>query len=245
MKKKLILSDNIEVIGNFLIVVKECNLSIDDFDFSCSDKERSNLYSQELSISVVHLNLKEPDVIRDLIEEYDLIISLHGQQIFPEELTNQVRCVNVHPGYLPDNRGWYPHIFSIINDVVAGVTIHEINNKIDAGPIIARRRVDCPAWYTSLELYRDILLVEMELIRSNLLLIINNGYVTQLPEASPKLILKRDFEEVKKLNLKEVGTCGDFINRLRGLSHGSYRNAFFVDPKTHRKVYVRIVLEVD
>jgi dTDP-4-amino-4,6-dideoxyglucose formyltransferase len=245
MKKILILSDNIEVIVNFLMVLKECNLNVDDFDFSCSDKERANMYAQELKVKMRFLNLKEPDVISDLIKEYNLIISLHCQQLFPETLVKQVRCVNIHPGYLPDNRGWYPHIFSIINNRIAGVTIHEITGRVDAGPIIARKQVDCPAWYTSLELYRDILLAEKELIKLTLLLIINHTYTTQLPEASPKLILKKDFEEIKKLNLEENSTWGTVINRLRGLSHGSYRNAFFIDPKTQRKVYVRIVLEVD
>lgn len=55
-----------------------------------------------------------------IIRTYDLVFSLHCKKIFPKVLTDSVRCINIHPGYCPYNRGIYPHVFSIINGRPAG-----------------------------------------------------------------------------------------------------------------------------
>src|SRR5690349_163732 len=66
----------------------------------------------------------------------DVVISLHSKQIFPPGLVSGARCVNVHPGLNPFNRGWTPHVFSLVNGLPAGATIHEIDAEIDHGAII-------------------------------------------------------------------------------------------------------------
>ena len=43
--------------------------------------------------------------------------------------------------YLPYNRGAHPNLWSFINNTPKGVSIHEIDNKIDNGPIIFRKKV--------------------------------------------------------------------------------------------------------
>ena len=80
---------------------------------------------------------------------YDLVISVHCLQFFPKNLVNNIRCINIHPGYNPINRGWYPQVFAIVHDLGIGATIHEMDEKLDNGPIIARELLTKLEWDTS------------------------------------------------------------------------------------------------
>jgi methionyl-tRNA formyltransferase len=53
--------------------------------------------------------------------------------------------LNVHPSYLPDNRGPDPLFWTFKRgDVMTGVTIHLMDESLDTGPIVLQERVDVP-----------------------------------------------------------------------------------------------------
>src|SRR3989344_3288025 len=51
-------------------------------------------------------------------------------------------CLNIHPAYLPYNRGAYPNVWSIIDTTPAGVTIHYIDEAVDTGGIVAQAEIE-------------------------------------------------------------------------------------------------------
>ena len=57
------------------------------------------------------------------------------------------------------------------------------------------------------------------------------------------IFLKKDFNELLELDLNEQISIGDFINRLRALTHGNYDNAYFIDSKTNKKVFIGVRLK--
>ena len=69
----------------------------------------------------------------------------------------------------PHNRGWFPQVFSLINGKPCGVTIHEIDEKLDHGDIIVQKEVVAEPWDTSLDVYNKILNTEVELIEKYML----------------------------------------------------------------------------
>lgn len=185
------------------------------------------------------------DVKRDegeILENYTLVVSIHCKQFFPSSLVKSVRCVNVHPGFNPYNRGWFPQIFSIINGLPAGVTIHEMDEMLDHGPIIAQEECEIEPWDTSESLYLRILEIEKKMLWKYYKIIKNNDYVALSPSSDGNLNSIRDFENIKKIKLNQVGTFEEFLNLLRALSHGQHKNAYFFD-KNGKKVFVRILLE--
>ena len=101
---------------------------------------------------------------KHIIDNYDLVFSLHCKKIFPKVLTDAVRCINIHPGYNPYNRGVFPHVFSIINGKPAGVTIHEMTSEIDLGPWIGKYEVEVKHNDTSGSLYKRIIDLEMKIL---------------------------------------------------------------------------------
>jgi len=191
---------------------------------------------------VPRLNIKESTA--HVIENYGLVISIHCKQLFPEVLVRCVRCVNVHPGYNPHNRGWFPQVFSILNGLPMGVTIHEIDDELDHGPIIAQREYVMKSWDTSGSIYSRIMNIEREMVLEHFESIVEGSYSTHSPPIEGNLNLKRDFDELRELNMDQEGTFRDFLNQLRALTHNEFRNAFFID-EAGEKVFVRVVLEHD
>lgn len=178
-----------------------------------------------------------------IIDKYNLVLSIHCKQIFPPELVDGVRCVNVHPGLNPYNRGWFPQVFSIINGLPSGVTIHEIDNELDHGSIIAQREYKIQSWDTSGSAYAKIINIERELVLEHYTAIRDQTYKAVAPEKEGNLNYKKDFDRLKHIDLGQQGTFGEFIDRLRALTHDDFCNAYFIDASGN-KVFVRISLEL-
>ncbi|MGB0918891.1 MAG: dTDP-4-amino-4,6-dideoxyglucose formyltransferase, partial [Flavobacteriales bacterium] len=159
------------------------------------------------------------------------------------ELVQAVRCINVHPGLNPYNRGWFPQVFSILNGLPTGATIHEIDEELDHGNIIAQQEVENNVWDTSIDIYNRVLQQELKLLEAHLPQILEDNYKTFEPNEEGNLNLKKDFNALCELDIEKVQRVGDTIDQLRALTHGEYQNAYFFDPKTGKKVYVSIRLE--
>jgi methionyl-tRNA formyltransferase len=242
INKVLVISDNLHLCMEFENIIFELDLQNIEWTFSVSPSSNIELFSHSLKNNVVVKNLKDNGEIDFLCKNYDLILSIHCKQIFPEQLVNSVKCINIHPGYNPVNRGWYPQVFAIINDTKIGATIHEIDAKLDHGNIIDRDLVMIDSWDTSLSLYNKVIELEIRLLRKNLKNIIENSYKTTVPENEGNLYLKRDFNDLCQIDLNELKTVKETLNMLRALTHGDYKNAYYKDESTGKKIYVSVEL---
>ena len=78
----------------------------------------------------------------DLVEESpDMIVIAYYPRILKKEEFENIPTINLHPGLLPHNRGMYPHIWPLVDGSPVGVTIHYVNENIDAGDIIAQKEL--------------------------------------------------------------------------------------------------------
>ena len=182
------------------------------------------------------------DQIDEIVTQYNPVLSIHCKQLFPADLVRAVRCVNVHPGFSPYNRGWFPHVFSIINGLTAGVTIHEMDEQIDHGPIIVQQEYEIKFWDTSGTTYEEILRIERELVLQHFPAIREGSYRALACRTEGNINYRKDFDQLRRLDLEQSGRFGDFLNRLRALTHDGFQNAYFVDD-SGRKVFLQVVLE--
>lgn len=237
--KVLIISDNLFLINAFHTL----SLSIEGLsvDYACSNGNTALLNEPSLPVKIETIEVKKQHA--DIAAKYSLVFSLHCKQLFPAELVSAVKCINVHPGYNPYNRGWFPQVFSILNKFPIGATIHEIDEKLDHGSIIARKLAETNSWDTSIDIYNRVQQLEVDLLKEHLVSILNGSYKTIAPEAEGNINLKKDFNQLCKLDLGEAVTMGEAIDRLRALTHGNYANAFYTDTKTGDKIFVKITLE--
>lgn len=74
---------------------------------------------------------------------YDLVVSFGYRHLLrAPALTSAKRPpVNLHISYLPYNRGAHPLFWASYESTPVGVTIHEIDEGVDTGPIIAQQLV--------------------------------------------------------------------------------------------------------
>ena len=235
-KKILVITDNEYLLAKFEDIVSRVRMDGVIFDY------RYSVNNKEIQRTDDFLPIDVNGDLEYILSNYELVVSLHCKQFFPAELVSKVRCVNIHPGYNPYNRGWFPQVFSIINKKPLGVTIHEMDNRLDHGPIIVQEKVPLYAWDTSQTAYDRIIEKEAELLEKYLVRIVEADYRAKRVSMNGNINHKKDHEALCKLNLEETGTFGDFIDRLRALTHGEYKNCYFEDAQG-RKIYVSIKLE--
>lgn len=239
--KVCVITDNQFIYEQFLILLEEPRYEKESFDFFsspgnplCPAKETDG------RPRTGQVDLKQ--ATDDFFGRYDLFLSLHCKQLFPQALVDSRRCINVHPGFNPYNRGWYPQVFGILNQYPVGVTIHEIDGQLDHGPIILQRQVPVYSWDTSLDVYTRIQQLEVELLKEYLPVLLSGDYRTFQPDTEGNVNLERDFKKLCRLDPDQTLTWREAIDFLRAMTFQGYRNAYFYD-KEGNKVFVEIHLE--
>lgn len=241
MKKIFVVSDNAKLVRFFQ---EECKIQGQDklyqiiYKYSARNKNPVELI--ELGMSPI--DMKNKSHVDALLNDCHLILSLHCKQIFPERVVEARPCINIHPGLNPFNRGWYPQVFSIINKKPIGATIHRMDAEIDNGQIIDRLHVDVLDVDTSLTVYNKVLEAEKILLRKNISDIFSGAYSSRSPEELGNYNGIDDFKSLCKLNLDDVGSLKKHIDLLRALTHGDFKNAYFISEETGKKIYVSLNL---
>lgn len=204
-------------------------------DLACSPSYSAN---NQVPFSVQILDLKTS--ADDIVRMYRLAISIHCKQLFPRAIYSTIPCVNVHPGYNPETRGWFPQVWAILHGKKLGFTIHLMDDKIDHGDIIDRKEVQLHNWDTSESAYKRVIDAEIEWLRLNFNYLLSGHYDIKKMEHDGLLYQKKDFDALCNLDLREVGEFGYFINKLRALSFNGHNNAYFIDESTGKKIYVHL-----
>lgn len=238
MRKIFVVTDNKFIFTEFkkIIDVKD-EVSVEYF---CSPKSE-HLFEDEIANKTIKpMFLKNNDSF--FIDNFDLGISCHSKQLFPAKLVNKVLCVNIHPGLNPFNRGWYPQVFSIINGLPLGATIHVMDEEIDHGDIIIQEEVNIKSYENSLEVYNKVQAKEIELLNNVLDSIIDKNFNYSKPNSEGNYNSIQDYKNMCKIDLDKKVTMKEAINFLRAMSHPPYKNSYFID-NDGNKIFVSIELE--
>lgn len=150
-------------------------------------------------------------------------------------------CVNVHPAYLPYNRGAYTNVWSIIDRTPAGVTIHFVDGGIDTGDLVAQRRVDVEPTDTGETLYLRLEEASVALFRE-IWPLIRSGQAPRTPQRPDAGTSHRvrDVALIDEIDLDRSYNARSLLDVLRARTFGSYPGAYFRDGK--RKIYVTVAL---
>jgi len=235
--KAFVITDNTGMFEEFYKIVS--SIPFLEIDYFCSPS------SYEMFAPYIKKNVVSPIKIKEniskLINGYDIGFSCHCKQIFPREIVENIKCVNIHPGFNPYNRGFYPQVFSIINKLPIGATIHRMDEKIDSGLIIDQEEVKIEAYDTSLSLYEKIIKKEIILLKRNIISILTDEEIATIPSFDGNYNSKEDFRNLCQVNLYKKMRIGEIIDYLRALTHSPYNNAYFLD-KDGNKIYISIIL---
>lgn len=179
-------------------------------------------------------------------QDVSFVITVYWPWLLSVDYMSKVaNSVNFHPALLPTNRGWYPHVHSIVDGSPAGVTLHQITAMADQGDIWVQKQVPLAIYQSSLEIYNTL---QQEIV--NIFIDgwddIVNQRITPKPQASQNASYhsKKDVTELDRIDLDEL-TTKELFNILRARSFGNKGFAYIVDGDKKYHLNLRIGSSVD
>jgi len=151
-------------------------------------------------------------------------------------------CLNLHPAYLPYNRGVYPNVWSIVDRTPAGVTLHYIDEGIDTGDIIRQKKVPVLFTDTGETLYHKLETAGLQLLRESWP-DIRTGRIERTSQSrdSGTSHRARDTAQIDEIRLAESYRAEDLLDILRARTFPPHRGAFI--RRAGRKIYIRVQFE--
>lgn len=106
----------------------------------------------------------------------DLLVVVGWYHMIPRSLRAVAPAVALHASLLPDYSGGAPLVWAIINgEQRTGITLFELADGVDDGPIHAQRSLDILADDTIATLYARVEILGLELLQSHLPVIADGG----------------------------------------------------------------------
>ena len=179
----------------------------------------------------------------------DYIICVHFPYIFPAAVIAIPGggVLNLHPAYLPYNRGWHTATWAIWDGTPFGATLHFMSEKIDAGDIICQKRLAVLPDDTADNLSRRVKKLELEVFQEAWPQI-TAGAFCRRPQAEGEATAHRkgDIGLVQLIDRDEELKAGDLIRRLRALTtSNSKESAYFWDGEWKYRLRLQITRDED
>ncbi len=190
----------------------------------------SKLENQDTFYAIKEL---KPDIGLSILFGYIL------KPVFIDLFPNGI--INLHPSYLPYNRGQYPNVWSIIDRTPAGATLHYIDKDIDTGDIVAQEKIETEPIDTGETLYRKLELLCLELFKQSWQDIKQNKVKRTIQNRDHGTFhLQKDVSKIDEIDLNKEYNARDLIDIIRARTFPPYEGAYFIDNGS--KIYLRLKL---
>ena len=156
--------------------------------------------SRQIGERCIEFARKKYDLVG--IDECDVFISVMYDKLVSEHfISSKVRCLNFHPGLLPEYRGSGAFSWSIINgERFCGVTLHELETDIDSGGIIDQRMFPVEVTDTAESLFKKGMDGIYDLFTTHLDSLIAGTYETKSQnQSAARTYYRRDLERQRDL----------------------------------------------
>ena len=133
----------------------------------------------------------------------DIILNVRTRDIYKKEVLNlpAFGCINVHHGILPDNRGTMCDLWAWVEGRPVGFSIHQMNEKIDDGNILAVKTVDTAGVKSYIEIPMRSSEIEADAILEVIKKIKETGKIEGIPNKTEnkKHTRNPDVSKIKEL----------------------------------------------
>ncbi len=178
-----------------------------------------------------------------LMKELDLdfLICIHFPYIFPQEVISipRIGVLNLHPAYLPYNRGWHTPSWAILENTAVGGTLHFLDGTIDTGDIIHRKQLQIRPEDTANTLYQRVKALELEVFEEAWPNVVSGKIdaLSQNLDQGTSHIRQDLFKpEIQEIDLQESLPAETLIRQMRGLTTNRLDEAayFYVNDERYR-----------
>ena len=176
--------------------------------------------------------------------QLDYIIGIHFPYLVPKAALDipKVGFLNLHPAYLPYNKGWHTPSWAIMDGTPYGATLHLMTQELDGGDVIAQKQYPVSYADTADSLYKKVKQCEVELFSEAL-----PSLVSLVPPVTAQIgtgtsHVKKDLASIQEINLDEPILQKQLINKLRALTTNNVQEAaYFVHDSKKYAVQVTII----
>jgi methionyl-tRNA formyltransferase len=151
----------------------------------------------------------------------DYLVSIYFDYILDERFLNlpYVEAINLHPGYLPYNKGFYYYVWALLEGTPAGVSIHRMTEDVDDGHIISQKRVIIENTDTGDIIYQKHENEAFKLFQATWPNIKIGNYKTYQQQHVGTHKKLKDFHTLRQIDPFKEYKAIDLINQIRVLSH--------------------------
>ena len=189
------------------------------------------LWAEENSMECLTPEKLDDESFLKKISEYNLFIVASYGKIIPKEILKKpkYKTLNIHPSLLPKYRGPSPLQTQILNgDKEVGVSIIEIDEEIDHGPIIIQKKIILDDYLGFSELEEKLGKAGAELLAETLPLWIKDK-IEAIPQNHAEATFTKKIE--KKDGIIDIQNGNSLKNYLKILAYENWPIAFFVTEK--------------
>lgn len=171
----------------------------------------------------------------------DFMLTVYWPRLLKPEIFSLAKCgcINFHPALLPVNRGWYPHVHSILDGTPAGVTLHLIDEGADTGPVLTQKKINILPTDNAGDIYSRLQDEIFDLFRESWPAIKDGIKAIAQDESKAIYHKKSEIDALDSIDLEKSYRARDLINLLRARSFGPRGYAYFEDGG---RVYARLQL---
>lgn len=169
--------------------------------------------------------------LRDLAP--DFLLSVHFPYLVPPPLLDlpTVAPLNLHPAYLPYNRGWHTPSWALLDGTPFGATLHLMNTEVDAGPIVERQELPIRPDDTAHSLYQRVKGLEVTVFKKAWPRLRAGTAAPYSPSSKGTVHTKADLHTptVQRIDPDARLRAGTLLDRLRALTTNRLEEAAYVE----------------
>jgi methionyl-tRNA formyltransferase len=173
-------------------------------------------------------NLPENILLVDDPSDSDVIISVMYAKLLKSNILENKRCLNFHPGTLPSYRGSGACSWAIINEESKiGISLHEIDDGIDTGPVIEITEIPIREYDTAETLHHRLNEVIFRMFKGWFVdLVLGNYTAVKQCGLTTKPYFRKDLQKAK-----------DLTRFVKAFSFKGKESAFYYNDK-NEKIYI-------
>ena len=181
--------------------------------------------------------------------ELDYIVCVHFPYILRRPVLDTASrgVLNLHPSYLPYNRGWHTPTWAILEETPAGASLHYVDESLDTGDIVCQRQAAIDPADTAHTLYAKLKRLEVQVFKEGWQQI-RDGSAKGTPQTDEQATSRRRqslFDPaVQRLELDAFVRTRDLLRQLRALTTNRLDEAAYFEIGARRyRVQVTITPE--
>lgn len=177
----------------------------------------------------------------------DYIINVHFPYIYPGRVLKTAKrgVLNLHPAFLPFNRGWHTPTWAIWDKTPYGATLHFMDERLDTGDIVSQEKLEIRPDETAHELYQRVKKLELAMFKKAWPSLLSYNYKQQKQKVNAGTMHSRkDIKTIQSIVLKRHIKAEEIIRQLRALSTNNIKEAACFE--ANNKIYrIQVKIQED